>query len=174
MSRLVVVAAPAFLLFLGVLLASVTNWFLLGLSNWLSGWVSHGSGWLLTSVSPRNHVAIVSASPYKFLVAVTAGSAIFGWLMGLMLDTSKFSIHALYGNRLKRAYLGASRTGRSPNWFTGLDYDDDLRLHELRPALLTRASLVNAASLLTKLKQGIEAVQRAVGLLIDSHTGVDQ
>jgi hypothetical protein len=31
MSRLVIVAAPAFLLFLGVLLASVTNWFLLGL-----------------------------------------------------------------------------------------------------------------------------------------------
>ncbi len=156
MSRLVIVAAPAFLLFLGVLLASVTNWFLLGLSNWLSGWVSQGSGWLLTSGNPRDHVAIVSASPYKFLAAVTAGSAIFGWLMGLMLDTSKFSIHALYGNRLKRAYLGASRTGRSPNWFTGLDYDDDLRLHELRPALLTRASLVNAASLLTKLKQGIE------------------
>jgi hypothetical protein len=157
MSRLVVLAAPAFLLFLGVLLASVTNWFLVGLSNWLSGWISDGqSGWLLVGVNPRDHVAIVSASPFKFLVAVTAGSAIFGWLVGLMLDTSKFSIHAVYGNRLKRAYLGASRTGRSPDWFTGLDYDDDLPLHELRQALLTRASLIHAVSLITNLRQGSE------------------
>ena len=46
------------------------------------------------------------------------------------IDVNEFSMHHFYRNRLVRAYLGASRSTqhRSPNAFTGLDLDDDVRL----------------------------------------------
>ena len=48
------------------------------------------------------------------------------------LDINLFSLHALYCNRLARAYLGASRAGqRKPNPFTGFDTADDLPFSEL-------------------------------------------
>lgn len=47
-------------------------------------------------------------------------------------DINLFSLHALYCNRLARAYLGASRAGeRTPNPFTGFDVHDDVPFHEL-------------------------------------------
>ncbi|HTU19394.1 MAG TPA: patatin-like phospholipase family protein [Gemmataceae bacterium] len=55
------------------------------------------------------------------------------------VDVNVFSLHAVYGNRLIRAYLGASRTlpgegnvaPRRPDPVTGLDPEDDLPLTEL-------------------------------------------
>ena len=45
----------------------------------------------------------------------------------LRLDINLFSLHALYCNRLARAYLGASCAGeRTPNPFSGFDVKDDL------------------------------------------------
>ncbi len=63
------------------------------------------------------------------------------------VDVNLFSLHAVYGNRLTRAYLGASRPRapaatyshvpkpgeRSPDPVTLLDPADDLRLADLRP-----------------------------------------
>lgn len=54
-------------------------------------------------------------------------------LMQLVVDVNRYSLHGLYRNRLVRAYLGASHVGRNPNKFTGLDVDDDLRLHQIWP-----------------------------------------
>jgi len=57
------------------------------------------------------------------------------------VDVNRFSLHAMYRNRLIRAYLGASRPReplypggdcRDPNPFTGFDPADNLRMHELR------------------------------------------
>lgn len=53
-------------------------------------------------------------------------------LLSWRLDVNEFSIHLLYRNRLTRCYLGASRTERSPQPFTGFDVDDDLPLAALR------------------------------------------
>jgi len=49
------------------------------------------------------------------------------------LDINLFSLHALYCNRLARAYLGASRRPeeRKPNPFSGFDFEDDLKFSEL-------------------------------------------
>ncbi len=48
-------------------------------------------------------------------------------------NINRFSLHALYRNRLIRAYLGASRQERHPDNFTGLDDKDNVRMHELWP-----------------------------------------
>ncbi len=62
-----------------------------------------------------------------------------GGLMLLCAVTSpfvhinKFSMHATYRNRLIRAYLGISRSGRIENRFTGFDKDDNLDMHKIWP-----------------------------------------
>jgi hypothetical protein len=55
---------------------------------------------------------------------------VIAFLLARRVDVNEFSMHHFYRNRLVRAYLGASRSPRhrSPNAFTGLDLDDDLKL----------------------------------------------
>lgn len=43
----------------------------------------------------------------------------------LAAGVNTFSLHNLYGNRLARAYLGASNLDRHPHWFTGFDPKDN-------------------------------------------------
>lgn len=59
-----------------------------------------------------------------------------GLLFGRLIDTNRFSLHAMYRARLIRAYLGASRPPgeRDPDPFTGFDEFDDLHMGELWPA----------------------------------------
>lgn len=47
------------------------------------------------------------------------------------ININRFSLHALYRNRLIRAYLGASRQQRNPDQFSGFDPADNPPLHEL-------------------------------------------
>ena len=49
------------------------------------------------------------------------------------VNINRFSLHALYRNRLIRAYLGASRQERHPDRFTGFNVWDNVRMHELWP-----------------------------------------
>jgi hypothetical protein len=49
------------------------------------------------------------------------------------ININRVSLHALYRNRLIRAFLGASRE-RMPDPFTGLDPEDDPRMHALWPS----------------------------------------
>ncbi|HEX2164374.1 MAG TPA: patatin-like phospholipase family protein [Thermoanaerobaculia bacterium] len=66
---------------------------------------------------------------------VAAAIAVFagvGLLFGRFVEVNRFSLQAMYRNRLVRAYLGASNPLRRPNLFTGFDANDDLRLHRLR------------------------------------------
>ena len=56
--------------------------------------------------------------------------------MSRRIGVNRFSIHAMYGNRLVRAYLGATRNPgkRRPNPLTGFDPDDSIDMHRLRCA----------------------------------------
>src|SRR6185312_13071938 len=47
------------------------------------------------------------------------------------VNINRFSIHALYRNRLIRAYLGASNPKRAPNPFTGFDERDNHPMRDL-------------------------------------------
>ncbi|HZJ17155.1 MAG TPA: patatin-like phospholipase family protein [Chthoniobacteraceae bacterium] len=55
-----------------------------------------------------------------------------GVIMGLFINVNKFSLHAMYRNRLIRAFLGASRPERKPHWFTGFDPRDNFSVHEIK------------------------------------------
>jgi hypothetical protein len=54
-------------------------------------------------------------------------------LASYWVNINRFSLHALYRNRLIRGYLGASRQARDPDQFTGFDSKDNIRAQELWP-----------------------------------------
>lgn len=58
--------------------------------------------------------------------------ALIGILIGRAVNVNRFSLQAMYRNRLVRAYLGATNSRRRPNLFTGFDPLDDLPLHRFR------------------------------------------
>ncbi len=67
--------------------------------------------------------------------------AAFGLGLGLLIDTNQFSLHAMYRNRLTRAYLRASRPRdqQAADPFTGFDREDDLPIGKLWPAERTES-----------------------------------
>lgn len=69
---------------------------------------------------------------FLFTVAVTS----LGLLMSGLININRFSLHAMYRNRLIRAYLGASRIQaereRSFNPFTGFDNLDNPAMGDVR------------------------------------------
>jgi hypothetical protein len=71
----------------------------------------------------RNFVYLGAAAAVS-----AAGAAVASWTINI----NRFSLHAIYRNRLVRAFLGASRT-RSPDRFTGFDRGDNPNMHALWP-----------------------------------------
>jgi hypothetical protein len=60
-------------------------------------------------------------------------AAAVGLLASYFVNINRFSLHALYRNRLIRGYLGASRQERHPDRFTGFDNKDNISVYELWP-----------------------------------------
>jgi hypothetical protein len=75
----------------------------------------------------------ILVTTFKNLSLFVLGLAAVGFLMGIFININKFSLHAMYRNRLIRAYLGASREHRNPNLFTGFDDDDNIQMRALWP-----------------------------------------
>ena len=49
-----------------------------------------------------------------------------------LVNVNRFSLHAVYRNRLIRAFLGGPHhPGRKADGFTGFDPSDNLRMHQL-------------------------------------------
>jgi len=114
-------AATLFVLVLLASLAILTNW-LLSLSRLVPGdWTQYEL--FLESTAPR----------WVLLAGVVFLS--FGWVMARFVDINKFSLHAMYRNRLIRAYIGASNRHQHANQFIGFAKDDDLPMHALKPEL---------------------------------------
>ena len=72
------------------------------------------STWLYHGLSLAAALAIVCVAPW-------------------FVNINWFSLHALYRNRLIRAFLGASNPQRLPNMFTGFDQTDNPQVAELWP-----------------------------------------
>jgi hypothetical protein len=66
--------------------------------------------------------------PLLIAVAITL---VVGLGASYFVNINRFSLHALYRNRLTRAYLGASQSKRRPDLFTGFASDDNIRVHKL-------------------------------------------
>jgi len=64
---------------------------------------------------------------------LSATSSAVAFLLSYFTDINAFSLHALYRNRLARAFLGASNAQRSPNPLTGFDERDNLSMSSLWP-----------------------------------------
>lgn len=79
--------------------------------------------------------AVDYASP-QLVIFVMIGLATAGLALGRMIDTNRFSLHAMYRVRLVRTFLGASKPPgeRQPNPFTGFDETDDMPIGDLWPA----------------------------------------
>jgi hypothetical protein len=60
-------------------------------------------------------------------------AAAVAWISSKNVNINRFSLHALYRNRLVRGYLGATRQARNPDQFTGFDDSDNLRASHLWP-----------------------------------------
>ena len=136
-------ALPLALLVFALVLMMFLAWLVTGLLQAIAGWPATAAvaGWLgadaggalktvIEATEPR---AIVGAVPFWIIVA----AAVLLWaiqaLMARVIHINKFSLHAAYGNRIMRAYLGASRgTERKPDRFTGFDPRDNAFLSDFQ------------------------------------------
>jgi hypothetical protein len=73
--------------------------------------------------------------------------AIVGRGASHFVNINRFSLHALYRNRLTRGYLGGSNATRDPDPFSGFDFDDDVCIRKLWPPKADDATKVNSRSL---------------------------
>ena len=71
-----------------------------------------------------------------FVAGLVAG--IIGFIASKNVNINRFSLHAVYRNRLVRAYLGASRKTRNPDRFTGFDEHDNPFTDTLWPPQASR------------------------------------
>jgi len=89
--------------------------------------LSLGTTWLLD-------LKIINSKPlWHGIVICLLFALIFGLIMSLAMNINKFSLHAMYRNRLIRAFLGASHAERNPNPFTGFDPKDNIEMWKLLP-----------------------------------------
>jgi hypothetical protein len=73
-----------------------------------------------------------------YLVAGAAVALVVEVIASKNVNINRFSLHAVYRNRLVRGYLGAARQARNPDRFTGFDTEDNIRVHTLWPPRATR------------------------------------
>lgn len=72
--------------------------------------------------------------PLRCELAVMVGLILFAFGVSAFVNVNRFSMHALYRNRLVRAFLGSARGGvREPDPFTGFDPRDNPCMATLRP-----------------------------------------
>ena len=91
------------------------------------------SGLLVDAITSLAAIAFPSEQNNSWVSLVGALLAIaiawrIGSVMSAFVDPNKYSLHAMYRNRLIRAYLGAARKKgtRDPTLFTGFDPNDNL------------------------------------------------
>jgi hypothetical protein len=134
-------AAPVTLAALVAALSLATSWLLVVAAHRLSPAVSEIVGFSQAQAFSE-FTEVVKDAPWRLVAGFVVLSAFIGWGLSRFINVNKFSLHAIYRNRLVRAYLGASNSKRDPNPFTGFDPADNLRLQELRdpadPALPQR------------------------------------
>jgi hypothetical protein len=124
-------AAPVFAVYIAIFLSLGTDWLLV----WLDAARAHlpapiGSARRLP-VDATQHMGVIAASDAGLLVLLIVVLVLFSAGMSVLINVNKFSLHAMYRNRLIRAYLGATREPRHPNLFTGFDREDNVYLKDV-------------------------------------------
>ncbi|MEA2239318.1 MAG: hypothetical protein QOC81_4042 [Thermoanaerobaculia bacterium] len=104
----------------------------------------------LRAIAHLQTIQGTSAKQVLIFLAV-AGVAV---LLSFQIGINKFSMNALYRNRIVRAYLGASRYSRDPDHFTGFDENDNIQMWQMRPELLWVTRLKSVTAFVDALKKG--------------------
>lgn len=79
-----------------------------------------------------DHLYVIERTPPPKALILVFGPILLSLLASWFIGVNRFSMHALYRDRLIRAYLGASNDERDPNPFTGFDPRDNIPMKELR------------------------------------------
>jgi hypothetical protein len=132
MSKASSLAAIVFIAVLVILITRATTWAvkLIGTKlevPWNLEAISHVMG------RKVEYINVLLYTPTGLITTVAVALALFGILMACVINPNRFSLHAMYRDRLIRAYLGASNRNRNPNPFTGFDEKDNPRMHALWP-----------------------------------------
>jgi hypothetical protein len=77
------------------------------------------------------YLNVILYTPICALICLPLGLVSVAVAIAYLTNLNRFSLHAMYRDRLIRAYLGASNKDREENWFTGFDEGDNVRMHEL-------------------------------------------
>jgi len=116
------IAAPVFAASLVILASALLDAALLGQP-------------LLETTSIHGPPAAGSLPPWPdaatLLLEGLAVAATVGVIASKFVNINQFSLHALYRNRLIRAFLGAAHPHRRPDPFTGFDEADNLSVYQL-------------------------------------------
>jgi GNAT superfamily N-acetyltransferase len=135
-------AAPLFMLCILIALALGSSWQLDVFAHQFGAHLSD-----LTDLDPKlvgeqmppdpwGHNQVLHNTPPWILGGFTLLVVALGFLMARFININRFSLHAMYRNRLIRAYLGASRTQgerkRTFNPFTGFDNQDNPAMSDVR------------------------------------------
>ncbi len=123
------VASIVFIVVLMILITKGTTALVKSIGTYLKfSWKLDGaSGVIGRTVEYLN---VILYTPTWLIASVALGLVLFGLAMAHLINPNKFSLHAMYRDRLIRAYLGASNKQRDPNPFTGFDDEDNIPLHE--------------------------------------------
>jgi hypothetical protein len=124
-------AAPVFLALLVVGLSLATSWLLVQTGTRCGLDFSPLGGFTCAEIT-GHFKQVIRESPAWYIGVFIFVTAAVGWSLSWLINVNKFSLHAIYRNRLVRAYLGASNFKRNPNPFTGFDPADNLPLAHLR------------------------------------------
>ncbi|MEA2240171.1 MAG: hypothetical protein QOC81_4895 [Thermoanaerobaculia bacterium] len=98
--------------------------------------------WIVAPIAAM-HLQALRATMFFPILAFFAIVLTAALLMSRLLNVNLYSMHAMYRNRLMRAYLGASRWQRHPDAFTGFDPEDDIAMWELRAEVLWPTSFLD-------------------------------
>ncbi|MDQ3279778.1 MAG: patatin-like phospholipase family protein [Acidobacteriota bacterium] len=101
------------------------------------------------------HYYILDNTPAGSLLVVVLLFPVLAVVASFSIRVNQFSMHAMYRNRLIRAYLGASqpRDARHANPFTGFDPNDNFAMHRLRPETFWEHSFRDPAGVIQLLRQ---------------------
>jgi Patatin-like phospholipase len=137
-------AAPAFAIFLLALIALMTTALLRIISDSaLSAWLElHWRA--VISIDPSHaqvagfkdyfeNLYTIQWTPLKLVIGFTILLLLISSIMSRFININRYSLHAMYRNRLIRGYLGASNLQPERNNFTGFAENDNLHMHALWP-----------------------------------------
>lgn len=133
-------AAPFFMLCVLIALSLGTSWQLDVFAHQYEMHLNHLMGPMQTGLGiwpdPWGHDQVLHNTPLWMLFLFTLAVMLLGLLMSRLININRFSLHAMYRNRLIRAYLGASRIQtereRTFNPFTGFDNLDNPAMSDVR------------------------------------------